>query len=166
VPHNAIADHVFKIEYAHGCFLAGAQYMKLFLAVIFSALMIPQIGFSATKTDALTLLKHLDVTTFRSSFGPKHFPKGTLLKDTGDYEFSQEKDRADATEKDGSWIYSLTIISENEKEIIACFVDDAQIGSYFSTSPFLIKKTKNAQAYSVIELDHDVEGCALNPKDQ
>ncbi|MBA5238296.1 bacteriocin immunity protein [Pectobacterium aroidearum] len=140
--------------------------MKLFLAVIFSALMIPQIGFSATKTDALTLLKHLDVTTFRSSFGPKHFPKGTLLKNTGDYEFSQEKGRADATEKDGSWIYSLTIISENEKEIIACFVDDAQIGSYFSTSPFLIKKTKNAQAYSVIELDHDVEGCVLNPKDQ
>ncbi|WP_255434030.1 hypothetical protein [Pectobacterium sp. CFBP8739] len=48
--------------------------MKLFWAVFFSVLMIPQTGFSATKTDALTLLKHLDVTTFRSSFGPKHFP--------------------------------------------------------------------------------------------
>ncbi|MCL6327690.1 bacteriocin immunity protein [Pectobacterium polaris] len=140
--------------------------MKLFLAVIFSVSMIPQTGFSATKTDALTVLKHLDVTTFLSSFGPKHFPKGTLLKDTGDYVFSQEKDWADATRKDGSWTYSLRIISENEKEIIACFVDDAHIGSYFSTSPFLIKKTKNAQAYSVIELDHDVEGCELNPKDQ
>ncbi|QRN33386.1 bacteriocin immunity protein [Pectobacterium brasiliense] len=140
--------------------------MKLFLAVIFSVLMIPQTGFSATKTDALTLLKHLDVTTFRSSFGPKHFPKGTLLKDTGDYVFSQEKDRAEATDTDGSWTYSLRIISENEKEIIACFVDDANIGSYFSTSPFLIKKTENAQSYSVIELEHDVEGCELYPKDQ
>ncbi|MBA0177626.1 bacteriocin immunity protein [Pectobacterium carotovorum] len=140
--------------------------MKLLLAVIFSVLMIPQTSFSATKTDVLTLLKHLDVTTFRSSFGPKHFPKGTLLKDTGDYVFSQENDWAEATEKDGSWTYSLRIISENEKEIIVCFVDDAHIGSYFATSPFLIKKTKNAQAYSVIELEHDVEGCELNPKDQ
>ncbi|KAA3667681.1 bacteriocin immunity protein [Pectobacterium carotovorum] len=140
--------------------------MKLLLAVIFSVLMIPQTGFSATQTDALTVLKHLDVTTFRSSFGPKHFPKGTLLKDTDDYVFSQENDWADAARKDGSWTYSLRIISENEKEIIACFVDDAHIGSYFATSPFLIKKTKNAQAYSVIELEHDVEGCELNPKDQ
>ncbi|KGA31034.1 bacteriocin immunity protein [Pectobacterium odoriferum] len=140
--------------------------MKLLLAVIFSVLMIPQTSFSATKTDVLTLLKHLDVTTFRSSFGPKHFPKGTLLKDTSDYVFSQEKGWADATEKDGSWTYSLRIISENEKEIIACFVDDAHIGSYFSRKPFLIKKTKNTQAYSVIEPDHDVEGCELNPKDQ
>ncbi|WDF98037.1 bacteriocin immunity protein [Pectobacterium carotovorum subsp. carotovorum] len=140
--------------------------MKLLLAVIFSVLMIPQTGFSATQTDALTVLKHLDVTTFRSSFGPRHFPKGTLLKDTSDYVFSQENDWAEATEKDGSWTYSLRIISENEKEIIACFVDDAHIGSYFATSPFLIKKTKNAQAYSVIELEHDVEGCELNPKDQ
>ncbi|MDY4372193.1 bacteriocin immunity protein [Pectobacterium carotovorum] len=140
--------------------------MKLLLAVIFSVLMIPQTGFSATKTDALTVLKHLDVTTFRSSFGPRHFPKGTLLKDTSDYVFRQENDWAEATEKDGSWRYSLRIISENEKEIIACFVDDAQIGSYFATSPFLIKKTKNAQAYSVIELEHDVKGCELNPKDQ
>ncbi|POD91409.1 bacteriocin immunity protein [Pectobacterium odoriferum] len=140
--------------------------MKLFLAVIFSVLMIPQIGFSATKTDALTVLKHLDVTTFRSSFGPKHFPKGTLLKDTGDYVFSQENDWADATEKDGSWTYSLRIISENEKEVIACFVDDAHIGSYFSRKPFLIKKTKNTQAYSVIEPDRNVEGCELYPKDQ
>ncbi|MFJ5319631.1 bacteriocin immunity protein [Pectobacterium versatile] len=140
--------------------------MKLFLAVIFSVLMIPQTGFSATQTDALTVLKHLDVTTFRSSFGPRHFPKGTLLKDTSDYVFSQEKDWADATEKDGSWTYSLRIISENEKEIIACFVDDAHIGSYFSRKPFLINKTKNTQAYSVIEPDHDVEGCELNPKDQ
>ncbi|MEI7311551.1 bacteriocin immunity protein [Pectobacterium carotovorum] len=140
--------------------------MKLLLAVIFSVLMIPQTGFSATQTDALTVLKHLDVTTFRSSFGPRHFPKGTLLKDTSDYVFSQENDWAEATEKDGSWTSSLRIISENEKEIIACFVDDAQIGSYFATSPFLIKKTKNAQAYSVIELEHDVEGCELNPKDQ
>ncbi|GKW05052.1 bacteriocin immunity protein [Pectobacterium carotovorum] len=140
--------------------------MKLFLAVIFSVLMIPQTGFSATKTDALTVLKHLDVTTFRSSFGPKHFPKGTLLKDTGDYVFSQENDWADATEKDGSWTYSLRIISENEKEVIACFVDDAHIGSYFSRKPFLIKKTKNTQAYSVIEPDRNVEGCELYPKDQ
>lgn len=140
--------------------------MKLLLAVIFSVLMIPQTGFSATQTDALTVLKHLDVTTFRSSFGPRHFPKGTLLKDTDDYVFSQENDWADAARKDGSWTYSLRIISENEKEIIACFVDDAHIGSYFATSPFLIKKTKNAQAYSVIELEHDVEGCELNPKDQ
>ncbi|POD99685.1 bacteriocin immunity protein [Pectobacterium odoriferum] len=140
--------------------------MKLLLAVIFSVLMIPQTSFSATKTDVLTLLKHLDVTTFRSSFGPKHFPKGTLLKDTSDYVFSQEKGWADATEKDGSWTYSLRIISENEKEIIACFVDDAHIGSYFSRKPFLIKKTKNTQAYSVIEPDHDVEGCEFNPKDQ
>ncbi|MEQ9971539.1 bacteriocin immunity protein [Pectobacterium carotovorum] len=140
--------------------------MKLLLAVIFSVLMIPQTGFSATQTDALTVLKHLDVTTFRSSFGPKHFPKGTLLKDTGDYVFSQENGWADAARKDGSWTYSLRIISENEKEIIVCFVDDAHIGSYFATSPFLIKKTKNAQAYSVIEPDHDVEGCELNPKDQ
>ncbi|GKW09576.1 MULTISPECIES: bacteriocin immunity protein [Pectobacterium] len=140
--------------------------MKLLLAVIFSVLMIPQTGFSATQTDALTVLKHLDVTTFRSSFGPKHFPKGTLLKDTGDYVFSQENDWADAARKDGSWTYSLRIISENEKEIIVCFVDDAHIGSYFSRKPFLIKKTKNAQAYSVIEPDHDVEGCELNPKDQ
>ncbi|KGA39543.1 bacteriocin immunity protein [Pectobacterium odoriferum] len=140
--------------------------MKLFLAVIFSVLIMPQTGFSATKTDALTVLKHLDVTTFRSSFGPRHFPKGTLLKDTSDYVFSQEKGWADATEKDGSWTYSLRIISENEKEIIVCFVDDAHIGSYFSRKPFLIKKMKNAQAYSVIEPDHDVKGCELNPKDQ
>lgn len=140
--------------------------MKLLLAVIFSVLMIPQTGFSATQTDVLTVLKHLDVTTFRSSFGPRHFPKGTLLKDTSDYVFSQENDWAEATEKDGSWTYSLRIISENEKEIIACFVDDAHIGSYFSRKPFLIKKTKNTQAYSVIEPDHDVKGCELNPKDQ
>ncbi|AIA72197.1 putative bacteriocin immunity protein [Pectobacterium atrosepticum SCRI1043] len=140
--------------------------MKLFLAVIFSVLMIPQTSFSATKTDAVTLLKHLDVTTFRSSFGPKHFPKGTLLKDTGEYVFSQEKDWAEATETDGSWTYSLRIVSENEKEIIACFVDDAHVGSYFSTSPFLIKKTGNSQAYSAIKLDHDVEGCEVNPKNQ
>ncbi|WP_224653593.1 bacteriocin immunity protein [Pectobacterium versatile] len=133
--------------------------------MIFSVLMIPQTGFSATQTDALTVLKHLDVTTFRSSFGPRHFPKGTLLKDTSDYVFSQENDWAEATEKDGSWTYSLRIISENEKEIIACFVDDAHIGSYFSRKPFLIKKTKNTQVYSVIEPDHDVEGCELNPKD-
>ncbi|GKX44609.1 hypothetical protein SOASR015_36430 [Pectobacterium carotovorum subsp. carotovorum] len=112
------------------------------------------------------MLKHLDVTTFRSSFGPKHFPKGTLLKDTGDYVFSQENGWADATEKDGSWTYSLRIISENEKEVIACFVDDAHIGSYFSRKPFLIKKTKNTQAYSVIEPDRNVEGCELYPKDQ
>ncbi|MEI7210477.1 bacteriocin immunity protein [Pectobacterium carotovorum] len=117
--------------------------MKLLLAVIFSVLMIPQTGFSATQTDVLT-----------------------LLKDTGDYVFSQENDWAEATEKDGSWTYSLRIISENEKEIIVCFVDDAHIGSYFSRKPFLIKKTKNAQAYSVIEPDHDVKGCELNPKDQ
>ncbi|MEQ9919455.1 bacteriocin immunity protein [Pectobacterium brasiliense] len=136
--------------------------MKLFLAVIFSVLMIPQTGFSATKTDALTLLKHLDVTTFRSSFGPRHFPKGTLLKDTSDYVFSQEKDWAEATEKDGSWTYSLRIISENEKEITVCFVDDAHVGSYFSMNPFLIKKTKNTQSYSMTKLEPGTGGCALS----
>ncbi|RUR90158.1 bacteriocin immunity protein [Pectobacterium polaris] len=136
--------------------------MKLFLAVIFSVSMIPQTGFSATKTDALTVLKHLDVTTFRSSFGPRHFPKGTLLKDTSDYVFSQKEDWAEATETDGSWTYSLRIISENEKEIIACFVDDAQIGSYFSMNPFLIKKTKNIQSYSMTKLEPGTGGCALS----
>lgn len=140
--------------------------MKLFLVVIFSVLMMPMTGFSATKTDALMLLKHLDVGTFRSSLGPRHFPKRTLLKDTGDYVFSQEKGWAEATEKESRWTYSLRIVSENEKEIIACFMDDAHVGSYFTTTPFLIKKTKNAQAYSVVEFDHDVEGCALTPKEQ
>ncbi|MDX6917648.1 bacteriocin immunity protein [Pectobacterium carotovorum] len=136
--------------------------MKLLLAVIFSVSIIPQTGFSATKTDALTVLKHLDVTTFLSSFGPKHFPKGTLLKDTGDYVFSQEKDWAEATDTDGSWTYSLRIISENEKEITVCFVDDALVGSYFSMNPFLIKKTKNAQSYSMTELEPGTGGCALS----
>lgn len=140
--------------------------MKPCWAVIFSLLIIPQTSFSGTQVDALTLLKHLDVTTFLSSFGPKHFPKGTRLKDTGDYQFSQEKDWADATLKDGSWTYSLRIMSENEQAFIVCFVDDARAGSYFSIHPFLIKKTKNTQAYTVIELDHDVEGCAHNPKGQ
>ncbi|MFJ5472157.1 bacteriocin immunity protein [Pectobacterium carotovorum] len=136
--------------------------MKPLLAVIFSVLMIPQTGFSATQTDALTVLKHLDVTTFRSSFGPRHFPKGTQLKDTSDYVFSQENDWAEATEKDGSWTYSLRIISENEKEITVCFVDDAHAGSYFSMNPFLIKKTKNTQSYSMTKLEPGTGGCALS----
>lgn len=56
-------------------------------------------------------------------------------------------------------MYVRQIISENEKEIIACSVDGAHIGSYFLTSPFLIKKTKNVQVYSLIEIDRYVEGC-------
>ncbi|WP_409161170.1 hypothetical protein [Pectobacterium sp. B2J-2] len=68
----------------------------------FFLLMIPQTSFSAAKTDALMLLKHLDVTIFFSSFGLKHFRKGRLLKDIGDYVFSQEDNRAEAMEKDRS----------------------------------------------------------------
>ncbi|EBR8158658.1 hypothetical protein DOA20_26460 [Salmonella enterica subsp. enterica serovar Newport] len=129
------------------------------------------------KDFSLEFVRHvflnLDVTSFPSSMGPKHFPGGTTMKETFKYfgipEVSSDKNTvtiffpdnpSDVDYKNSGWEYTLRILSvDKNKKITACYTDICHGEcTYAVTQPVSIEKRKSkyivTQAY-----DKSIDGC-------
>ncbi|EIY0670665.1 hypothetical protein MMC72_004965 [Salmonella enterica] len=103
---------------------------------------------------------NLDMTSFPSSMGPKHFPDGTTMREVFKYFnsgvlrkcnkkncvevfFPDDINKKNYTDEDTGWIYDLTILSVDNKNISACFIDYCKSNcSYLVVQPLNIREKK------------------------
>ena len=86
----------------------------------------------ANEDIALTILKNIDVTSFRNSLGPKHLATGTKLSQTEFNIFTTQQDNKDtyyATDKNKNFEYSVRILTTSKNETFICFGDHALKGT-------------------------------------
>lgn len=109
---------------------------------------------------ALDVLKKIDVSSFRSSLGPKHYPKGTALEKTEFTLFSTTPDTTGAyytTDQAHSFKYSVSIINKNQNSIDICFGDYALMGTAKSNTPLRVEKNNHGMyevKQELAESDH------------
>jgi hypothetical protein len=114
-------------------------------------------------TLALSILKNLEVTTFNNSLRPRHYPEGTTIDQTPFHVYEKVAGRKgvySATDKEGSWIYSVRVMKQINKDVAICFTDQSLQGSYLAASPLLVRKNRNGH-YAVVKELADTSLCEI-----
>ena len=83
---------------------------------------------------ALQVIRHLDVTTFRNSIGPRRQTNKHSLADYGFTDLRLSKRGADIYESDGRWMMGFSIILSSPKFINLCWVDRAVGSGTYNTA--------------------------------
>lgn len=105
--------------------------------------------------DLNTIIKKLDVTSFRNSLGPRSLPKGTTLPSVGFNKSVDYKDSnmAGLTNEENAWTYSIKELKKHNENVVVCFYDYASPGqgSYRSVELLTLTKTDNGLYISTNE---------------
>lgn len=95
------------------------------------------------------VIKHLDLTTFPNSVGPRRMPGKTTFADYGFVRVEKTVNGAKLVRDDKGWTMGFTIISAGPKSLRICFYDqglarpgDIRAPSYNATSALLVSKSR------------------------
>lgn len=104
---------------------------------------------------ALSILKNLEVNTFRNSLRPQHYPDGTTLGQVSSQVYEKVEGHEDAysvTNKEKSWVYSVRVMGRNKEGVRICFTDQNLQGSYLFAKPLQLEKKRTGHYVVIREL--------------
>lgn len=112
---------------------------------------------------ALSILKNLEVNTFRNSFRPGGYPPGTTVDQTPYHVYEQAEDSPDtynAVDAQRSWVYSVRVMKQDSTGITICFIDDSMQGSYLTAAALRVRKNRLGH-YVVVKTLPSTSACRI-----
>ena len=116
------------------------------------------------------VFEHLDITSFRSSMGPRRSEGQRFFSDLGVH--PNRVSETEAVSDDGGWSYSVRILGKRDynrdgvDEVLICFSDVARDGGTYNTRKHLVVQLVEGRAIALAYTqDGEAEeaGCASSP---
>ena len=112
------------------------------------------------KDIASYVVKHLDVTTFRSSIGPRRETGKTAFSDYGFKIISITPLTAELKSEELNWAMQIRVLRHTASSITICFHDVAENGgSYNAQSCLRLREAPNSDKLIAVESDVKDERC-------
>ena len=139
------------------------SWLCLFAVVQSSAAVVAQKSFLPKKDIEQFIVEHLDLSTFRSSFGARRQPGQRTFEDLGETPTSVEPGKIEF--KSNDWLYSIRILGRKDynkdglEDVAICFTDRALQGSYYSSEPLLLTRYTSAGNLIAVAFQIDDNSC-------
>lgn len=110
---------------------------------------------------------HFDVTTVRSSLGPKRVPGQRTFADLGIALTLAKSGKIEFDTED--WFYGITVLERADKngdglmDVVVCFVDKAKTGSYSTSAPYLLTRYDDDGPIIALAFTSENPACPRSP---
>lgn len=131
----------------------------------------PAWAVQAPSEDVRALVRHLDMTSFPNSIGPRREPDRHHFADYGFTRISWKADGAELELEDRSWLMSVKVLARHGRQLEVCLVDRALAapGAMFGDSYHVVAALRvamsDADRWRAEKVHRGLPGCINDPPD-